>query len=47
LGYLREDVPVGHPQFGKMFPCRCKLAEIETAATGATASHEPADLLVT
>jgi DNA replication protein DnaC len=29
LGYVRENVPVGHPSFGKLFPCRCKLAEIE------------------
>jgi DNA replication protein DnaC len=29
LGYVREDVPVGHPQFGQLFPCRCKLAEME------------------
>lgn len=29
LGYVREDVPVGHPHFGKVFPCRCKLAELE------------------
>ena len=29
LGYVREDVPVGHPNFGKLLPCRCKLAEIE------------------
>jgi DNA replication protein DnaC len=29
LGYVRENVPVGHPDFGKLFPCRCKLAEIE------------------
>jgi DNA replication protein DnaC len=29
LGFVREDVPVGHPHFGKLFPCRCKLAEIE------------------
>jgi DNA replication protein DnaC len=27
LGYLREDVPVGHPNFGKLFPCQCKLDE--------------------
>jgi DNA replication protein DnaC len=26
---VREDVPVGHPNFGKLFPCRCKLGEIE------------------
>jgi DNA replication protein DnaC len=29
LGYVRENVPVGHPHFGKVFPCRCKLAEME------------------
>jgi DNA replication protein DnaC len=29
LGYVRENVPVGHPNFGKLFPCRCKLVEIE------------------
>lgn len=29
LGYVRENVPVGHPHFGRLFPCRCKLAEIE------------------
>ncbi len=29
LGFVREDVPIGHPDFGKLFPCRCRLAEIE------------------
>ena len=29
LGFVRVNVPVGHPDFGKLFPCRCKLAEIE------------------
>jgi len=29
LGYIRRDVPVGHPDFGKLFPCRCRLPEIE------------------
>lgn len=29
LGYVREDVPIDHPHFGKLFPCRCKLAQIE------------------
>jgi DNA replication protein DnaC len=28
LGYLREDVPVGHPRFGKLVPCACSLEEI-------------------
>jgi len=26
---VRADQPLGHPDFGKLFPCRCKLAEIE------------------
>jgi DNA replication protein DnaC len=29
MGYLREDVAVGHPNFGKLFPCRCRAAELE------------------
>ena len=24
VGYVRLDVPVGHPQFGKAMPCRCR-----------------------
>ncbi len=24
LGYVRRDVPVGHPDFGKLFPCSCR-----------------------
>ena len=30
IGYLRQDVPVGHPDFGKLIPCRCRLREQET-----------------
>jgi len=26
LGYLRADVPVGHPDFGQLVPCTCRLA---------------------
>lgn len=28
-GFLRVDVPFGHPSFGKAVPCACKLAERE------------------
>ncbi len=28
-GFLRVDVPVGHPDFGKIVPCRCRLEEQE------------------
>ena len=27
-GYLRMEVPVGHPNFGRLFPCQCKLSEM-------------------
>jgi DNA replication protein DnaC len=28
-GYVERDVPVGHPDFARLFPCRCKVAELE------------------
>jgi DNA replication protein DnaC len=28
VGYLRADVPVGHPLFGKAQPCACKRARV-------------------
>ena len=31
VGYIREEVEVGHPNFGRLFPCSCRLPEIETA----------------
>ncbi|MBN1178198.1 MAG: ATP-binding protein [Anaerolineae bacterium] len=27
LGYVRVDVPVGHPDFGKLQPCTCRMVE--------------------
>ena len=27
LGYVRADVPVEHPDFGKLLPCTCRLSE--------------------
>lgn len=29
LGYVARDLPTEHPDFGKLFPCSCKLAERE------------------
>lgn len=26
-GYVRQDVPVGHPDFGKAIPCACRMEE--------------------
>ncbi|MGW8226944.1 MAG: ATP-binding protein, partial [Anaerolineales bacterium] len=28
LGYLRVDVPVGHPDFGKIVDCQCRRAQV-------------------
>ena len=28
-GYLRQDVPVNHPNFGKLVKCDCRLQEQE------------------
>lgn len=28
-GYLRMDAPVGHPNFGRLIPCECKVHERE------------------
>jgi len=28
-GYLRADVPVGHPMFGRLFECECKKRDLE------------------
>jgi DNA replication protein DnaC len=28
-GYLRANVPVGHPSFGRLFPCQCKRKELD------------------
>ena len=27
-GYLVKDVPPGHPDFGKLYPCQCKIEEL-------------------
>ena len=31
VGFFRKDVPVGHPDFGKAFPCQHKLIEVAHA----------------
>lgn len=28
-GYLRANVPVGHPSFGRLFPCACRQRELD------------------
>ncbi|HOU11730.1 MAG TPA: ATP-binding protein [Anaerolineae bacterium] len=33
MGYVRLDVPVDHPSFGKLFPCTCRTREIQSQRT--------------
>ncbi len=30
MGYVRLDVPIDHPNFGKLFPCTCRTREIQS-----------------
>src|SRR5512143_732096 len=32
VGFLRSDVPVGHPAFGKLEPCVCRSGELAQSA---------------
>jgi DNA replication protein DnaC len=32
VGYLRADLPLGHPNFGRLTPCSCRSQEIEQAS---------------
>jgi DNA replication protein DnaC len=32
IGYLRRDLPINHPDFGKMVPCSCRAEEITKSA---------------
>jgi DNA replication protein DnaC len=33
LGFFRRELPVDHADFGKLFPCTCRLEELETQRT--------------
>ena len=28
MGFTTRNVPIGHPDFGKAFPCECKVDEL-------------------
>lgn len=45
LGYIRQDVPVGHPNFGKVFPCTCRMEEILSTRENALRSLSNLDAL--
>jgi DNA replication protein DnaC len=44
-GYLLRDVPVGDPNFGRLFPCECKVAELEARQSRAFSEMSGLDLL--
>ena len=33
MGYIGRDVPVEHPDFGKLFPCTCRARDIQSQRT--------------
>ena len=39
-GWVRRDVPVGHPDFGRAFPCLCQVQpqRVQTASHGCSAT---------
>ncbi|MCX7682774.1 MAG: ATP-binding protein [Anaerolineae bacterium] len=45
LGYLRADVPIDHPDFGKLLPCSCRLAELTQRRAEALRSLSQLDAL--
>ena len=32
IGWLRQDLPIDHPDFGKIIPCKCRSEEITQSA---------------
>ena len=28
FGFVRHDVPIGHPEFGRAIPCSCRQGEV-------------------
>ncbi len=45
IGYLRADVPVGHPDFGRLVPCTCRLAELAERRVAALRTLSDLDIL--
>jgi DNA replication protein DnaC len=45
LGYVRLNVPIDHPDFGKLVPCTCRLARIAQKRTDALRTLSNLDIL--
>ncbi|MFQ6099781.1 MAG: ATP-binding protein [Anaerolineae bacterium] len=45
LGYMRADVPVGHPDFGRLVPCTCRMVELAQRRVAALRTLSDLDIL--
>ena len=45
LRYLRSNVPVGHPDFGRLIPCACHLSELGGQRVAALRAMSELDIL--
>lgn len=45
LGYVRPDVPVSHPDFGKLVPCACRLDKLAEKRVSALRTLSELELL--
>ena len=46
MGYVRMDVPVDHPNFGKLYPCTCRMAELQTQRSDTLRAMSDLDTLM-
>lgn len=50
IGYLRLELPLGHPSFGKLFVCECAEGKVQAARANRlsrASALEPEDLTIT
>jgi len=38
IGFVRQDLPVGHPDFGRLIPCSCSVANVNGKESPGTAN---------
>src|SRR3972149_7811715 len=46
MQWVSHDVPVGHPDFGKLFPCSCQQRDLDRARSTAMRASRDLTLLV-
>ncbi|NLF00433.1 MAG: hypothetical protein GX601_05575, partial [Anaerolineales bacterium] len=45
LGFVRTEVPLDHPDFGKLIPCACRMAQLAERRVAALRSVSDMDSL--